>query len=214
MLTDPLRYDTPADVKLRLHNSIVRYKGIPVNVQLYNGSSLVLKAHTLRPNEDPIFHDTIHSSDVELDISSPPLGYMNTPNTSIYVQRIATRKQIQGFYLGSAHWIIDNLEAHYNNSTIQQYLTSEPIANTILNKYPKGINVLEKLLSNPTIKSIAFHSKFSLMKDDINLLKLRHMGRSIGFVKPNTNKLIINKEFNNPIFTKILTQHGFEVPEL
>jgi hypothetical protein len=208
MLTEPLRYDTASDVKLRLHGSIVRYKGTPVTAKarLNDNDDLYLRLVSLR---DFVFNEYIHSSDTDLDISSPPLGYMNTDEITHYIQRIPTRKQVQGFTHHSASFLTDSPNPFHSNPLTM--LHSVAMADTIDGKYPNGIEVLEKLMSSPSIVSIAFHRKFALMKDEISLIKLRHMGKSIGFFKPGSNRCIVSQQFSNPIFTKTLVSNGFEV---
>jgi hypothetical protein len=210
-LTDPLRYDNPHDVSMRLNGCVARYKGEPV-ILTYIGDDNVLHVN-YRPLRKPNAKwQSIHSSDVELDISSPPLGYLNHVETkaAYYVQRVPVRKQFQGFHSDNSN-VEPECEQRYATQRIYHLIKTPEMADTIDNKYPSGDRIIEMMLSDPSIRSMAFHRKFAIRRDEIGIFKLRHMTRTIGFFEPRTNKCVLPEPFTNPIFERQLAKHGLEL---
>lgn len=93
-LTNPLRYDNVNDVKMRLHGSVIHYRGVPVQVISLNDELGVQLASPTNPEYDGII---VHSSDVELDVSSVHVGWVNHQKVGpLYLMRAPWRQQKQG----------------------------------------------------------------------------------------------------------------------
>lgn len=91
LIGENTRYDTQHDANMRLAKSIVRLNGAPIFIKecpdmwciawdLIDGSGDFL----------------VNANDKRLDISSPPLGYINYSGSAQYAMRNATRSQKQG----------------------------------------------------------------------------------------------------------------------
>lgn len=94
-LLKEFRYDNPTDANMRLKGTLIRYRGqaayvTSINDNLYLTLELLYKKAL---SHDYIF---VHSSDIDVDISSPPLGWANFENTPLYLMRTAKNSQKQG----------------------------------------------------------------------------------------------------------------------
>lgn len=102
MLVQPLRYDTVADVARRLNGTFVRYKGEAVLVAECYDNLTVDVVFVGRKNykDTALFRKNVHSSDVELDIESPELGWTfikwGSTERPIYFLRTIHRQFSQG----------------------------------------------------------------------------------------------------------------------
>src|SRR5690606_28215456 len=93
-LLDEFRYDNSSDAAMRLKGTIVRYEGRPVYI-LNVFDNLVLQVEDISdPTGGEILE--VHSSDPDLDIASPPLGWSNHKKYCIYLMRSARNSQKQG----------------------------------------------------------------------------------------------------------------------
>lgn len=207
-LTDPLRYDRGSDVIMRLHDTVIRYRGKPVHVKALSEESLFVKIKYLDKNKFETEH--VHSSDIDLDISSPPLGYLNANRYAFYVSRIPTRKQKQGFCTEVSNYFVESINGH-NELNVTKYFYDKPLYDTITNHYPTGPQALEIILSKKDINSIAFHRKFALLRDELNIIKLKSIGRTIGWQPPNKDYFIIPEQYANPIYETALRSQGLEI---
>lgn len=93
VITNPLRYDNPHDVGMRLKGTIIRYKNRPVYVSSVH-ETLEIDLEPLLPYPGNRF--TVHSSDIDLDVSSVPLGWTNLNEHTLYLMRAAKNSQKQG----------------------------------------------------------------------------------------------------------------------
>lgn len=84
------RYDIPGDAQRRLNGTFIKFEGEPVYV-LAEGMLL-----TARKSSGLTF--VVSANDKRLDISSLPLGFINTQRGAQYVSRWPRRQQIQGIH--------------------------------------------------------------------------------------------------------------------
>lgn len=200
------RYDTPADVQMRLHGTIIRYKGEPVQAYHNKLDSLLLDLYTLRNRKET---KDVHSSDEDLDISSVPLGFVNaTKGKTFLANRVTARRQNQG--LSEVNVYIKDM---YTSESRRPWPFSfADLADTIEGKYPKFIDSVEKLNTKQKPKyldMVAFDRKLMLEQTaDKGLLKLRLLNHVIGLVDDGRVKLF--KEFNTIPLNRILEEKGVE----
>lgn len=202
-LVQPLRYDSQNDVRMRLNGTIVRWRTEPIIVSDY-GEDLLLKGKRL--SNGRTLPDLIHSSDEDLDISSPPLGYLNYNGRAYYVQRIPIRKQLQGFHPDVATIFSESASDTPENT--YSLIKSKHMADTIKNIYPNGYESLQALLKSKNVLSIAFHRRWALVKDELGIIKLRHNIQTIGWFPPKKDYCILSEELTNPIYEKQLSDNG------
>lgn len=89
---DDTRYDSAHDANMRLAKTIIRFNGSPVFVKECLPDMWVVCWDTIENSTDFM----VHCNDKRLDISSPPLGFINYNSSAIYSMRNATRSQKQG----------------------------------------------------------------------------------------------------------------------
>lgn len=111
-LTKPRRYTTSADVQRRLSNTFVRYKGKPVfvyDVQDLNCVLFTPLAPAFKPEAATLSAIVVDSSDVDLDIESPALGWANMiqkdRTVPVYFMRTISRQFQQGVHPGRC-WFV------------------------------------------------------------------------------------------------------------
>lgn len=93
-LLPELRYLSAQDVNMRLMKTIIRYRGRLVFVQGCH-EDLKVSLIDVKSNTNIL----AHSSDVDLDISSIELGWINAGKGACHVSRIAQNSQKQGVAL-------------------------------------------------------------------------------------------------------------------
>lgn len=183
---DQRRYFRPSDVFMRLDGSVLRYKKQPVTIKASHGS-LNVKLYALRDNEYVCKAD---SSDPDLDLESPPLGYVYWFDTTrlVFINRSPYRRQKQGL---SSETVVSS-EVYFKGGLQKRsrqgwYAGRSQLSDMIDGKYPD----FDKVLYDLKTKDITGLP----MSRDVALLKL-----------PSTNYLILNR--NVPVgvyFTKSKT---------
>lgn len=210
-LVSPLRYDNQHDVEMRLHNTIVRYKEQPVLCRIrapetepFNGLGV-----QIRPIAAKQWGEIIHSSDSDLDISSLPLGYLNVGDFTAYITRIPYRKQKQGISSDNTSWWPETFTSVH--ISFWSAIMSKNFCNTVFNIYPNAEQALKALSKKASsVYSIAIHRKFALVKDELGIIKIKHMTKPIGWIPPGEKKGFLTEENYNPIFEEDLKELGLE----
>lgn len=97
----------------------------------------------------------------KIDISSPPLGYLNNGGTSVYITRVPIRGYWrQGIGLGNICVVGDGGKDEVPN------FASPPYSDTIMGKYPSYEECLEKVWKKEKTK-VAFSRHFALSKTSL-----------------------------------------------
>lgn len=130
-LLKEFRYNNENDVTMRLKGSIVRYRGRPVYVGSTHGSYDILVTD-LGTLEDRV----IHSSDVDLDISSVPVGWCNSTKGLQYLMRTAKNSQKQGVVPQSLTSFMPLNGGQLDHFHFQGVEQLKPLARMINNDYP------------------------------------------------------------------------------
>lgn len=186
-VTNPLRYDNTDDISRRLTKTLVRFRGKPVYIKGVAGNLHVRAYNPLEKGLD--FY--VHSSDVDLDISSPPLGYTNHDNHSWYLTRRPSRQQIQGIQI--QHCMVYPAEKYIQG---RGYNDLGDVSRTILGEYPS----FEKALERSIVGSQAWsrHLAFVSTKDP-GLRIIKHLWDDIGVYSVSGNEGIITKKFSEDV---------------
>lgn len=176
-----IKYESLEDARMRLRNTVVRYKGDPV---------LVLDVLPPASAEDGIYR--IHAKTIPVsgssdemrkfisskyfDISAFRMGYVNHPKGAFYCSRIPTRQQKQGLSAETFKGV-DNHGKGINFST---FTATKEVINMVNNDYPSFSLAKRALAKCP---SVAFSRDFCLEKDSIleeELLHVYHKGTKVG----------------------------------
>lgn len=141
-IVKPLRYDNQADVHRRLFNTLIKYKGRAIFItncfeDLYV-DGLDLGAKDYRDDNPGNFTLKFHSSDSDLDLESPELGWayltISRVLRPIFFLRSPTRQFSQGVDLRRVWWFdpLSKKETGLQRGYVARYLSDySPIARMI-----------------------------------------------------------------------------------
>jgi hypothetical protein len=203
-LVDPIRWDRPQDVEMRLHETVVRFMDYPVRVvSTRDGECCVqfigqredVPKHILeKTKENMTFF--VHSSDEDLDVTSIPLGYVNLTNQTYYLCRKPMRRQKQGVHPDNLTFLDADKDRARKRYSTRDVLFSKGLVQCVSNRYPTVIECLEKFRIEGELESIAFNRKMCLERseDDLGMIWLKHMTRTVGFIIPGTQEVQIPKK--------------------
>jgi hypothetical protein len=146
----PLRYETIQDVDMRLVGGFVRFQGTAFYCHSATPDLLVRLIDVSQP-EASIESSAllVHSSDEELDISSPPLGWCMTRSGPMYLMRSPKRSQKQSVNPKSLQIFTPNKDrADYRGLTsgyrYDHWRDLLPVKKCIEGVYPPIEEVLKK----------------------------------------------------------------------
>jgi hypothetical protein len=175
MILPELRYTEPNDIQMRLYNTVIRYNSRPVFVLGFGNDELHIRVHDLLSG---IVHENVHTSDSDLDISSPPLGYCNLgEEAAVYVTRCPRRKQQQGFC--PQHAIV-----YYDREPSSGFkYNTTMLGPMIAGIYPSFDEVVQRVKNSKGKKRFAasYDRYFSLYKTkDPSLMRIKHLIDDVG----------------------------------
>ncbi len=197
---DETRYQNTHDVDMRLTNTILRYKGRAVLCEGTTGSGLDVQLAYLHPDLRGK-KERIDANSPDLDISSPPIGYVNFGTEgSSFVSRKPLRRQKQGLEIAALEFVRPGFVK----------LTSKSNSNTAIGvaiegEYPS----IEKAFSN---SGLAFSKDFSLHYDpDTKKFFLGCYGSVAGVFPKDGLEVLLVKSFNKPAIVADLANYGIIV---
>ena len=194
------------DLRSRLENSILRYNKMPYFCAV-NGENLELRDI---PTGD--LRHTVEPDDFLLDISSVPLGYMNSKhyNCAIYLKRHPFRKYKQGVVLE----LLTNTPLTPKRIAIAPHrLRCAGLVNSINGEFPSLTTALRVLADGA--HSVALSRDIAFMRDGAEIkvfIKEDHIG---SFPIKDGAKAVVygaNIEFSWAL-TDILTEVGLTLVE-
>jgi hypothetical protein len=208
MILKELRYNDTADIHMRLSSTIIRYRKSPVFIHGLGDKELHVRAADLLSGQQL----DIHSSDEELDISSPPLGYCNPgEDSTIYVVRCPRRMQKQGFYPQYAFVYYDKQVS----GGFKGPVTS--LGPTIVGNYPSFEESVQRVKDNKNKKSFgrSYDRYFSIWKTkDSSLMRIKHLIDDVGIYIPAEGVGLILPDFKNEIRLKSKLRKHMELVDL
>lgn len=186
-----MRYETVADVKLRLNASVVRVKERPVLVLDANDNGTV-SVYVIDTG------DRIYVKVKDLELKPVPLGYVNSREAGlIYCMRKPTRRYKQG--LTNENLVATDV---YSGQEIRINLKSEELSYTIQGKFPSIEECFTKVREGVT-KALAFTREWAVahIKDELSIL---YKGSVVGYVGDNAIMLNPDKYFLKESLTEAL----------
>ena len=189
-LVSPPRYTGAADIEMRLVGSIIKYREKPVRVVSYD-DEFVFVSQIGDTDEGFLRGDEgwVHSSSVYLDLTSLPLGYVQTRYDVFHLARKTLRRQKQGVHP-------DNVETQTSSgrpariSTLN-LLNSRSYVNLINHVYDPARDSFQRMMENVEVSGVAINRKLAITRDEEGLMKLKHMGRTIGFILPGEERVTV-----------------------
>jgi hypothetical protein len=187
-----IKYETVDDARLRLRNTVVRYKDQPVYITNINrgegGDDILRVLFTELPTAknpkrnpfddmEPVEGDKRkYISSKFFDISPFKMGYVNSKTGAYYTERMPNRIQKQGL-------CAENFRGVTNFGTQvawQTFIGTPEMVEMIAGKYPTFDQALTALKKCP---AVAFNREFCLVKDEVvpDLIYLYHKGKKVGY---------------------------------
>lgn len=180
------------DAALKLHETICRYRGEPVWVQT-DGAALMLSPLTDRGRHTHI----IKSNDEEFDISSVPLGYMNSwgrNKTVHYLTRRPIRRTRQGLCIQavSARRLSmtgTTKDSFQGGGYCAELMFSQGMIDMIMGKYPTLGQALATLREDckkneKSCSEIAISREIALGINELGIINVFYRDELVGWIQP------------------------------
>lgn len=216
-LVRPLRYESYADVNLRLDSTYVRYKNVPYycKARADSAGDLHVMLTGLSPDVDPV---VVHSSSVHLDISSMPLGFV--PHAGRYVscvvEREPVRRQKQGISVTNLRLTKYNVEdpdkpTVHESARIFDHIPRECFYLLLRNEFPKFKDAFNSILLVSTKTGAPISRLFSIQRTKDNKIVLLDLHFEEVGVFNEKGQLKINEWWATPTMTQMVVDLGIEV---
>lgn len=108
-----------------------------------------------------------------------PLGFVNTPKTSVFSERTPTRKSEQG--LTATMLILKDASLSPRGVDSRNFMTTARFRDMLLNKYPTASEVLAELKSGE-VEARAFHRNFCFSLGPCNIPFFVYKNDLVGFL--------------------------------
>lgn len=203
-----MRYLRAEDARMRLGGSICRYKNSPVMVSADVNADMIANVYPLREFHTKKAFPVNLSTDPDLDVSSPPLGYINynlKEGRVAYLSRKPERQQKQGMCESNtnAYFMTDTAPARWR---VHDFSSS--IADMIENKYPSVQDAMKYAFAG---SSKAFHRRLAFIPGKTNeFISLAFSRTLVAFVFRNEGIAYLRPSFNTPFYKEILTRNGIK----
>jgi hypothetical protein len=194
-----IKYESVDDAKMRLRQTVVLYKGVPVlikDVMKGEGKDDVLRvlfqelplgrekvvrddgvfdrAQKIVLGEDEV-QKRKYISSKHFDIAPFRMGYVNHKNGAFYCSRMPNRVQKQGL-CGENFKAVDNFGSAI---PFNVFADCKETPAMVANDYPSFEQAMQSLDKSP---AVAFHKDFCLVRDEVipQLVYLYHKGSKVG----------------------------------
>lgn len=221
-LVDPLRYESAQDVKQRLDNTFIRYKGEVVKVTWYDELTLRVLPLTEESSIAPQ-GKVVHSSSDNLDISSIRLGFLSgmEKKAPVIVRRKPVRRYKQGVCVANMDaigWRGPDVEvAGWGEREFQALTASPSFVYMLMDKYPtvtEAIGYMKVASTIPSMHYAAISKDFCFASVKGGTIYLLDNGFEIvGTFNKDTGKLEVNEWWATPTMMDYLRIIGVPLKE-
>lgn len=181
-----------AEIHLRLHATVVQYDRRPVMAYSMMGSLTPDQDVSQTPYDITVKdlvtgdHKKVSTDDPLLDISSPPLGYLNHPKVGPgYLVRDSLRVQKQGIDLSYLYVIMASGE--YTRAT---HMPHAELGKAILGEYPEFGKARQEMIGMKP--GLAWDRRFALIRL-AGVPCVAHRGQVLGPYDPIQNSMHVRK---------------------
>lgn len=218
VLTEPHRYDSAEDVKMRLDSTYIRYKNEVYWCRWYDGLKVRLYKSSEVADSGPI----VHSSDIDLDISSIPLGFLpsSKPAVPVMARRAPLRKYKQGVAPNNVYFDVhsDGKRGGVSDRFNSDWFCAPAFVQMLRNEYPSYSDALKTVRAylkkfpppeSPTF-GMSFSRMFSLLhsKKNQGMLTIIDMNFEEVGVLNDKNELEVNGWWATPTMLETLSLLG------
>ena len=178
-------YDNAGDAHMRLSESIIRYKGVPVFV--HNVREDMTVNFSLLSDGSP---GTAPCTDPDFDITPVPTGYVNYHNDSSYVQRVPCRRWKQGLSRDG----VEASPAHGGSPPARDLVSTPEMAATIMDEYPPFLEALSQVRTGAS-RAAAYHRFFCFVRNEMGLVWLWYKGVKVGWMEQDIPMLGVQFQY-------------------
>lgn len=159
------------DLTTILHNTVIRYRKKPVFVKEVDGRELWLTSLE-NPKEKA---NPVSLSDLEIDFTPVPLGFVNFNKYAYYITRVPSRQYKQGLSTGNIaiEAVEENHDTIFGIQTLQN-VCNKSLAACILGRYPCLEQAIKDVVEGA--KSVAFSRQFAIDEHFDLLFKTERVG--------------------------------------
>lgn len=192
IMADP-RFVEAIDVTRRLDQTIVRWRSRPVWAHSM-GDMTVTVTDLLTKTQD-----IVNSNDDELDVSTPPLGYINSRDSVPYALRNSDRLQKAG--IDVARLTFRKMDGADQQGFGREFKDLKAVGETILGLYPTFKAAQAAIRAE---RPMAWSRRFALgFIRDIPVVFCR--GEAVGLYDPRVNTCELMRDYiRSPMHTKLL----------
>lgn len=209
-----MRCKIPAqDLSQKLHATLCLYEGLPYYLSVIGGNRISLltvpgmdEFKTINPSEDD-----------KLDVSTPPLGYVNwTDGVPYYTYRRPIRRSRQGLdarSLGLRQVPLareDGGNGRMMTPPSERVLTSRPFREMILNTYPTLDDSIKMLRNASTgVNAIAVNRNVAMVINKLGIINVYYKNDLVGYIAPGDFTVQVPSNDKGAIVSKYLS-HGLD----
>ena len=185
-----MRYESEADVKLRLHSSLVRkLDGVPVYVQAVESRNEVVVHNCQSGRKERITID-------QLNLTPVPLGYVESDDEVFYVTRKPTRRYKQG--LTTENMVVKDV---MRNSFTRLSVNDKGLCKAIMGNYPAVEEAFQECRAGKRIVPFSREWAVANYKEDLCVM---HKGVVVGYVGDDNVMLSPDKYFLKESLMEVL----------
>lgn len=193
------------DIRLRLDNSIIRYKDFPYYVRSSRGSLLDL----FKLSDTSEVFKTVDAYDEDIDISNFPLGYVQINNRVVYATRHPRRTARHSLTLDSITFRnLPGLEGSRINPS--RTFFSEGMEEMITGDYPPIKEAFESVEKSKTTKSMAISRDVAIHKfEGRDIIEVFFKNEYVGWLDPQSMKVNVPSSSKAMVVSSYLLEYGF-----
>ena len=183
------------DYNQRLSRTMCRYKGDIVFLECDNTEILGKRTY----NGDYFLIDDVEN----IDVSSIPLGYVNTNNGALYVMRLPVRSYKQGVCDNNIRGVTVGGEARAVSVNTQQFF------DMARGEYPS----LSSVLSSKSTTTKAISRDVAISTNDLGVRSVYYKNQLVGWMAPDSNEVIIPNTERVELVNRYLKASSLKVKE-
>lgn len=183
----PLTFYDPSHAQLRLGNTIIRLKGLPIFVGEIRGDYSTVIQYLGSGKQSEV--DDIRKLE-DIDLTPVPLGFVQIGERAYYMMRKPSRRTKQG--LSEESLFIHEFGGR--SSIRQDAAYRKAVSNTILGEYP-SLKASFKMLGNQ-FSSVPIHRNWALRSSSSGLKKLLYKYSGVvGHWDDVLGKMVLSTDF-------------------
>lgn len=190
------KYENSRDANQHLQNTVIMYAGVPALVhevhEQGDGTFSIVLSHLPRMNN----RITVDLFSPDLQIRGLQLGYCNASSIgrAVWMSRIPSRQYHQGFCRGNVNIRVDRVSG-VRPISWENCLREPGFSDSLRNVYP-NLQESIRLLDNPEYRSVAFHRRYAVEKDELDFYRLHYKGEPVAIDGGGNGVFRLAKKFD------------------